>query len=278
MTKEGLVIISLNSDVWYYVNIYAYINANTIDPTGAFSLLINYLLEAEAANHPVWLIQHVNVGGSTDYESLPAASDLYYAIVDRFNNTIRGTFFGHTHRDEFGVFYANNATVKSAEQATAIGWIGQSVTPYQELNAGFRYYLVDPDTFAVIDSMNYYANVSNTDDWTTAGDVTWEFEYSAKQTYDINGTLGDGAPMTPAFWHTVAEDIAYNNSQFLRYTDLRTKLKRPYELPTLQNSQRTLCGLTSMSVPVFERCLGSSSSTSQILRKRDKPALCDHSH
>ncbi len=182
------MIISLNSDVWYYFNFYAYIGANTVDPTGAFSILIDYLLEAEEQNQAVWLIQHVNVGGSTDYEALPAATDLYYQIVDRFNNTIRATFFGHTHNDELGVFYTNNATVQSADTAASVAYIMPSVTTYTNLNAGFRYYLVDPDTFDILDSITYYANVSNTNEWEKTGEVVWELEYSARETYDPDGS------------------------------------------------------------------------------------------
>jgi sphingomyelin phosphodiesterase len=266
VTKEGLVIISLNSDVWYYFNLYAYIGANTVDATGMFRILIDYLLEAESKGQAVWLIQHVNVGGSTDYEALPAATDLYYQIIDRFSDTIRGTFFGHTHADEFGVFYSNNATAQTAQTAIGVAYIMPSVTPYTNLNAGFRYYLVDPDTFDVLDSVTFFANVSNTNQWAKNGEVTWEFEYSARKTYDPTGTLlAPNAPLTPAFWHQVAETIATNETMFKTYTDLRTKKFRPYEAVTGVQRNRTLCGLKSMSVPIFERCLGSMSSTTSFL-------------
>jgi sphingomyelin phosphodiesterase len=188
-----------------------------------------------------------------------------YAIVDRFNNTIRGTFFGHTHDDGFGVIYSNNATVKSANTAAAVAWIMPSVTTYQELNAGFRYYLVDPETFAVIDSVTYYANVSNTNAWTAAGEATWEFEYSARETYDYANKLAPNEPLSPAFWHGVAEDIATNATTFHRYTDLRTKLFRPYSNVTGTARNITLCGLTSMSVPIFETCLGTMDSITSFL-------------
>lgn len=98
-TKEGLVIISLNSDIWYQFNLYSYMSGNDFDKTGMLRMFIDYLLEAEEKDEPVWVIQHVNIGGSTTYEALPQASDLYYQIIDRFNNTIRATFFGHTHED-----------------------------------------------------------------------------------------------------------------------------------------------------------------------------------
>jgi len=169
VTPEGLVIISLNSDVWYYFNFYSYIDANAPDSTGALAVLIDWLLEAEAQAQAVWLIQHVNVGGSTDYEALPAPTDLFYQIVDRFNETVRATFFGHTHNDEFGVFYANNATGgRAADSATAPAYIMPSVTTYQNLNGGWRYYVVDAESFDVIDSVTYYANVSNAAEWTAA--------------------------------------------------------------------------------------------------------------
>ena len=140
-----------------------------------------------------------------------------------------------------------------------------SVTTYQDLNAGFRYYLVDQDTFEIIDSITYYANVSNTDEWTLEGDVTWEFEYSARQTYDYNNTLAPNAPLSPAWWHGVTQDIANNATMFQRYTDLRTKLFRPYAPVTGTARAETLCGLTSMSIPIFETCLGTMESITSFL-------------
>ena len=252
--------------MWYYFNIYAYIGANKVDPTGMFGTLIDYLLEAESRNQAVWLIQHVNVGGSTDYEALPAATDLYYQIIDRFNNTIRGTFFGHTHSDELGVFYTNNATEQSAATAANVAYIMPSITAYTNLNAGFRYYLVDPETFDILDSLTYYANVSNSNVWAQTGEVVWEFEYSARQTYDPSGLLlGPRKPLSAAFWHEVTQQIGTNQTMFEIYTDLRSKKFRPYTPVTGSARNLTLCGLRSMSVPIFENYLGTMASTTSFL-------------
>lgn len=78
VTKEGLVIISLNSDVWYYFNFYAYIGANKADHTGMFRIFVDYLLEAEANNQAVWVIAHVPTGDST---ALPAPTSMSYGIT-----------------------------------------------------------------------------------------------------------------------------------------------------------------------------------------------------
>jgi hypothetical protein len=132
-----------------------------------------------------------------------------------------------------------------------------SVTTYTNLNAGFRYYLVDPDTFDVLDSVIYYANVSNTNQWEKDGDVTWQFEYSARQTYDPSHKLPAGTPLSAAWWHGVSEQIMTNDTMFETYTDLRLKKFRPYT-PVIGTARNlTLCGLRSMSVPIFETCLKS---------------------
>jgi len=52
---------------------------------------------------------------------------------------------------------------------------------------------------------------------------------------------------------------------FTTYTDLRNKLYRPYAAPTAANRNLTLCGLVSMSVPLFEDCLGTTKSTTSFL-------------
>lgn len=145
-------------------------------------------------------------------------------------------------------------------------YIMPSVTPYTNLNAGFRYYLVDPDIFDIIDSITYHANISNTNDWEKTGDVIWEFEYSARDTYDPSHTLlGPGAPLSAAFWHEVTQEIITNETMFETYTDLRSKKFRPYAPVTGLSRNLTLCGLRSMSVPLFERCLRTMKSTSSFL-------------
>lgn len=131
--------------------------------------------------------------------------------------------------------------------------------------AGFRYYEVDPVTFQIMDSLTYYANVSNTLEWQETGIVDWELEYSARETYNYGNFISDKEALTPAFWHNVANEITTNQTTFVTYTDLRTKKFRPYAPVTGAEINDTICGLTSMSVPIFEDCLGSMESTTSFL-------------
>jgi sphingomyelin phosphodiesterase len=83
----------------------------------------------------------------------------YYAIVNRYEATITAQFFGHTHFDEFEVFYDHKDLSKlgfpiatsyfnifsTAARPNNVAYVGPSVSPYYDLNPGYRIYYVDGD-------------------------------------------------------------------------------------------------------------------------------------
>jgi sphingomyelin phosphodiesterase len=80
--------------------------------------------------------------------------------------------------------------------------------------------------------------------------------------YDpIGRLLAPNEPLSAAFWHEVTEQIFANQTIFETYTDLRTKKFQPYSPVTGSARYLTLCGLRSMSVPIFEQCSGSMAIT-----------------
>ena len=50
-----------------------------------------------------------------------------------------GQFFGHTHEDEFIVFY----DPEDPERAINVGYVGPSMTPYSYVNPSYRVYYAD---------------------------------------------------------------------------------------------------------------------------------------
>ena len=50
-------------------------------------------------------------------------------------------FFGHTHFDEFQLFYDEAQPTR----AVSVAYIGPSVTPYYNLNPGYRVYTIEGD-------------------------------------------------------------------------------------------------------------------------------------
>lgn len=98
--RSGLRIISLNTNVCSNLNIW--LLQKSKDPSEELQWLIDELQSAEIANEKVHIIGHIPPGNQ---DCLRIWSHNYYEIIARFENTVAAQFFGHTHFDEFEVFY-----------------------------------------------------------------------------------------------------------------------------------------------------------------------------
>ncbi|OSX66906.1 hypothetical protein POSPLADRAFT_1072083 [Postia placenta MAD-698-R-SB12] len=212
---DGLRIITLNTDMWYTDNYYAYINLSSSDNSGMLRFVTDELQDAEDAGDRVWILGHV-LAGWDGTNPLKNPTNLFYQIVDRFSpHVIAGVFFGHSHEDQLSIFYANNATDISAESALAVQWIAPSVTPLTNLNSGFRVYEVDSGTFDILDAYTFEADVNSFGglDGQTEFGPTYRFEYSAREAYggSITG-WGPNDPLNATWWHLVTEAMEANSS------------------------------------------------------------------
>jgi len=212
---DGLRIITLNTDMWYRANYYNYINLSSSDNSGMLRFVTDELQDAEDAGDRVWILGHV-LAGWDGTNPLEIPTNLFYQIVDRFSpHVIAGIFFGHTHEDQLSIFYANNATDISAENALAVQWIAPSVTPLTNLNSGFRVYEVDSGTFDILDAYTFEADVNSfgaLDSQTEFG-PTYTFEYSTREAYGDSITgWGPNDPLNATWWHLVTEAMEANSS------------------------------------------------------------------
>lgn len=101
----------------------------------------------------------------------------YYRIVNRYESTIAGQFFGHTHNDEMEIFYDLN----DPNRPTNVAYVTGSVTTQPNLFPGYRVYTVDGGyagaSYYVMDHDNYILNLTDAN----LTDVPkWIKEYSAK--------------------------------------------------------------------------------------------------
>lgn len=104
----GLRMITFNSDFWYHSNLLNFINTTNPDVSGTFKFVIDELQAAEDAGERVWLFAHV-LSGWDGSNPMPNPTNLFYQIVERYSpHVIANVFFGHTHEDQFEIFYANN--------------------------------------------------------------------------------------------------------------------------------------------------------------------------
>ncbi|KAG6873835.1 hypothetical protein C0995_010447 [Termitomyces sp. Mi166 len=218
---DGLRVITLNTDIpptqgFCSENIFNYMNMTNPDVSGMLRFLTDELQSAEDAGDRAWIIGHV-LSGWDGGNSLENPTNLFYQIVDRYSpHVIANIFFGHTHEDHMSIFYANNATIMSADTAQALAWhisqlkiqIGPSVTPITNLNSGFRVYEVDSATFEIMDAHTWKSDVSSYPD--LDGQATfgpeYTYEYNTRETYGktiTSWTAND--PLNATWWHLVTE-------------------------------------------------------------------------
>ena len=62
-----------------------------------------------------------------------------WPVSIRYESTIAGQFHGHTHKDEYEVFY----DLHNTSRPVAMSYIGGSVTTYSYTNPGYRIYTID---------------------------------------------------------------------------------------------------------------------------------------
>ncbi|KAG0213343.1 hypothetical protein BGX28_004681 [Mortierella sp. GBA30] len=216
----GFRIISLNTNFCYTMNLYLYSHLNDYDPNSEIKWLITQLQAAEDAGERVWIIGHV---GPSQTDCLQNWSALYYQVVQRYSpHVIAEQFFGHTHYDEFALYYGPGG--KNTQNAISTAWIGPSVTPYTNLNPGFRVYKVDSKTWNVFDSQTYVADLSQAASWDASGSSpNWHLEYSARETYGAYVPIAANQPLSASWWHNVTAAFETNGEAFQKYWTYRGK-------------------------------------------------------
>ncbi|KAL1473401.1 hypothetical protein MTO96_038707 [Rhipicephalus appendiculatus] len=130
----GLKILSVNTNYCSSLNWWLLINAT--DPAQQLAWLVDELHESEAKGEKVHIIAHIPPGVS---DCLHVWSENYHRILQRYESTVRGQFFGHTHNDELEVAYDST----DAKRALGVAYLGPSLTTYSSGHPAFRVFTVD---------------------------------------------------------------------------------------------------------------------------------------
>lgn len=209
----GFRIISLNTQYCDRLNFWLYINQT--DPDSALAWLTQELLEAEQAGDKVHIIGHVPSGEDYCFETW---SRNYYSIINRFESTIRGQFFGHTHQDSFAVFYDQ---FSSNSRATNMMYVTPSVTSFglgQGVQPSYRVYTIDGSykhsTWSVLDAETYVMDI---DEANKLGKPQWKLEYKAKDAYKM-------ANLFPQEWSNVIDRLDKDEKMLKNYIRFHYRL------------------------------------------------------
>ncbi|KAL4402920.1 phosphoric diester hydrolase [Malassezia pachydermatis] len=284
--RKGLRVISLNTDFWYYVNMFNYIHMSNPDVSGMLRFLTDELFEAEKNDERVWIVGHV-LSGWDGGEALDRPSNLFYQIVSRFApHTLAAIFFGHTHEDQFQVFYFNdNGEAKSAQQTTehavSMAYVAPSITPYTKLNPTIRVYSVHPDTYEIMEFEQYYTPIATFDELVRSGanhGPVWRQLYTARELYgDFHASVRDGtykagvelhknhwpqnAPLNGTFWAALTDEMEARPSLATTFSEVQTRNSPTARRCTTSDCiKNTICYMRAGSASQGRKCDGQYSS------------------
>lgn len=101
--------------------------------------LYDTLKESELNSEKVNIIGHIPPNSDSCFK--PWLTE-YIAIVNRFSHIISGQFTGHSHLDEFSIFY----TMDNPSKSLNVAWNGGSGA-VGGLNSNYRVYFVDGESY-----------------------------------------------------------------------------------------------------------------------------------
>lgn len=174
--ERNLRVISVYSAPFDSLNFFLLVS--TYDPDGAIQWLWDTLKAAEKNREDVMIIMHIPMGN--DF-SISLWCDLFNALVDRYQNSIKGIFSAHTHWDHL-IFHRsrndNNKIVKT-------DFVAPSLTTWTHLNPSFRVFEVDTETNEIVDYVQYRLDLDKYNAEGPSAKIAWDPVYSFKQQYGL---------------------------------------------------------------------------------------------
>ncbi|XP_025421065.1 sphingomyelin phosphodiesterase isoform X2 [Sipha flava] len=230
LVRPGFRIISLNMN--YCNNKNWWLLINSTDPVKELQWFIYELQNAEFNGEKVHVLGHIPPGHP---DCLKVWSRNYYAIISRYESTITAQFFGHTHFDEFELFY----DTQNLGRAVSIAYVGPSVTPYYDLNPGYRIYYVDGDrehsTRSVLDHETWVMNLkeANLYDY-----PIWQKLYSTQAAYNLPS-------LRPEDWDVFVSHLVEDQTTFDLYYKHYWKNSPTRPACDAECKKRMICDLRS---------------------------------
>ncbi|XP_058823032.1 sphingomyelin phosphodiesterase-like [Topomyia yanbarensis] len=170
------------------------------------------LLEAEGAGEKVHILGHVP---SYDNDCYIGWTREYRKIVERFAHIIEGQFNGHSHVDEFNVYYRKD----DPSVAVNVAWNGGSTTTFSRLNPNYKVFYVDRTNFEILDQETWIYNLTEANQHPTRK-PNWFKEYTFKANYGLND-------LSPNSLDGLVHKLANSESDLLQYWQLKQKSADP---------------------------------------------------
>lgn len=199
--RDKLRIICINTN--YCARLNPWSLYNPVDPANQLKWLSEELHNAEQAGDKVHIIGHIP---PDNRECTQAWLYNFLRIIDRFNDTVLAQYYGHTHRDEYRLFYSPSQT----DVPIGLAYIGPSITPFTENNPAYRLYYMD-ETGMLNDHETYYFNLTEANH--SKHGPKWKHEYRAVDKFGLES-------MSPESWHKLVAKLQKDDKLFGEFKNL----------------------------------------------------------
>lgn len=146
-------VIAINTETCYNFNFY--LMKFRDDPADQLAWLEKTLMEMEANGQIAILVGHVPPGSDS---CLYQWAERYRALMDRYQNIIRLSFFGHIHTEEHNGIRAINS-----DKSVGLNFWTGSMTTFSFKYPSFRRFIVDADTMVPLKIETYKMEVDAAD-------------------------------------------------------------------------------------------------------------------
>lgn len=210
ITPLGHRIIALNNNPCFVHNWWLLFSDNYY--IKQLQWLHDTLQEAESAGELVHILAHVP---SYDNYCYVGWTREYRKIVERFAHIIQGQFNGHSHVDEFNVYYRKD----DPSAAVNVAWNGASTTTFTQLNPNYKVFYVDGESFEMLDQETWIYNLTEAN-LTPDRAPRWFREYSFREHYNLTD-------LSPKSLDKLLQRLARSDDELYDYWRLKQKNADP---------------------------------------------------
>jgi len=201
LVEEGLRIISLNTNFWIAAD-WLKISRHE-DINHQVEWLEATLAAAESAGEAVYIIGHMPLGDEDQDDDLLLVIRM---LLQRYQATVAGLFFGHKHQDVFKVL----TDPRDNKTPVATVFVAPAFTPFQHRNPSFRVYEAVVRSKSLVDFHQYRLAPDALSLATSMEDkLAWSHVFSARKEYGL-------ASFNPGEWLALAARAKHDKSLYER--------------------------------------------------------------
>lgn len=174
----------------------------------------------------------------------------FVALMERYQNIVKGIFYGHNHEDAFTLLHS----LKDPKKFFKVGILNPSLGTFTNNNPAFRIFYINKDTYEIMDHETYrlYINEAN-----ILNKTEWKLAYKFTEYY------GYPSPNLESYLD-LKDKVKTNRTVGLQYLKMRAAeggaWQHKIDDPDFMRS--TLCKMVTATLQEQEDCYGRSSHTS----------------